>query len=57
LQRRLKRAGFDSYWESVSTPEGDVVRIRVSVEREPTKIADAMSQLRQLGYDPVLVGR
>ncbi|HEY4039913.1 MAG TPA: type II secretion system secretin GspD, partial [Burkholderiaceae bacterium] len=57
LQRRLKRAGFDSYWESVSTPEGDVVRIRVSVEREPTKIAGAMSQLRQLGYDPVLVGR
>ncbi|HEY4038742.1 MAG TPA: hypothetical protein VGM15_07970, partial [Burkholderiaceae bacterium] len=57
LQRQLKRAGFDSYWESVSTPEGDVVRIRVSVEREPTKIADAMSLLRQLGYDPVLVGR
>jgi len=57
LQRRLKQAGFDSYWESVSTPNGDVVRIRVSVVREPARIGDAMSRLRQLGYDPVLVGR
>jgi general secretion pathway protein D len=56
LQRRLKQAGFDSYWERVSTPDGDVVRIRVSVEREPARVADAMSTLRQLGYDPVLVG-
>jgi general secretion pathway protein D len=57
LQQRLKQAGFDSYWESVSTPQGDVVRIRVSVERQAARIADAMSLLRQLGYDPVLVGR
>jgi len=57
LQRRLKQAGFDSYWEKVTTPDGDEVRIRVSVEREPARIAGAMSLLRQLGYDPVLVGR
>jgi general secretion pathway protein D len=56
LQQRLQEAGFDSYWESVRTAEGDVVRIRISVERRAAKIADALSILRRLGYDPVLVG-
>jgi cell division septation protein DedD len=56
LQQRLREAGFDSYWESVRTTEGDVVRIRISVERRATKIVDALSMLRRLGYDPVLVG-
>jgi general secretion pathway protein D len=56
LQQRLQLAGFDSYWESVQTAEGDEVRIRVSVERQPGTIADALSTLRRLGYDPVLVG-
>lgn len=57
LQLRLRDIGFDSYWESVRTPEGDVVRIRISVERQASKIADALSTLRRLGYDPVLVGQ
>jgi cell division septation protein DedD len=56
LQQRLQLAGFDSYWESVRTAEGDEVRIRVSVERRSSTIADALSTLRRLGYDPVLVG-
>jgi cell division septation protein DedD len=56
VQQRLKEAGFDSYWESVRTSDGDVVRIRVSVERQASRIADALSMLRRLGYDPVLVG-
>jgi general secretion pathway protein D len=56
LQQRLQLAGFDSYWESVRTAEGDEVRIRVSVERQPGTIAGALSTLRRLGYDPVLVG-
>jgi general secretion pathway protein D len=56
LQQRLQLAGFDSYWESVRTAEGDEVRIRVSVERRAATIADALSTLRRLGYDPVLVG-
>jgi len=55
LQQRLKEAGFESYWESVHTPDGDVVRIRISVERQADKIADALSTLRRLGYDPTLV--
>jgi cell division septation protein DedD len=55
VQQRLRQAGFDSYWESVRTTDGDVVRIRVSVERRAGTIADALSALRRLGYDPVLV--
>ena len=55
LQQRLRLAGFDSYWESVRTAEGDEVRIRVSVERRAAAIADALSTLRRLGYDPVLI--
>ena len=57
LQQRLTEAGFDSYWESVRTTEGDVVRIRISVERRAARIADAISMLRRLGYDPVLVAK
>jgi general secretion pathway protein D len=55
MQQQLRQAGFDSYWESVRTTDGDVVRIRVSVERRASTIADALSTLRRLGYDPVLV--
>jgi general secretion pathway protein D len=57
VQQRLRQAGFDSYWESVRTTDGDVVRIRVSVERRASTIADALSMLRRLGYDPVLVSQ
>jgi len=56
LQIQLRSAGFDAYWESVRTGSGEVVRIRVAVERQASKIADALSALRRLGYDPVLVG-
>jgi general secretion pathway protein D len=57
LQQALRQAGFDSYWESVRTSDGDVVRIRVSVERRANSIADALSTLRRLGYDPMLVSQ
>jgi cell division septation protein DedD len=56
VQQRLQLAGFDSYWESVRTAEGEEVRIRISVDRRASTIADAMSTLRRLGYDPLLVG-
>jgi general secretion pathway protein D len=55
LQKRLKDAGFDAYWESVRTASGEVVRIRVAVERQANKIANALSTLRRLGFDPILV--
>jgi len=57
LEKRLKDAGLDAYWESVHTGDGDVIRIRVTVERRASKIADALSTLRRLGYDPILVGQ
>jgi hypothetical protein len=40
----------------VRTPTGDIVRVRVAVERRAGKIADALSSLRRLGFDPILVG-
>jgi general secretion pathway protein D len=55
LQQRLTEDGFDSYWESVRTAEGDVVRIRISVERQPARISNALSALRRLGFNPALV--
>jgi general secretion pathway protein D len=55
LQQRLRQAGFDPYWESVRTTKGDVVRIRIEVERRAGTITGALSTLRRLGYDPVLV--
>jgi general secretion pathway protein D len=57
LQQRLKEAGFDSDWDSVRTADGDVVRIRVAVERRAAKIAEALAMLRRLGYDPLLIGQ
>jgi general secretion pathway protein D len=57
LQQRLRLAGFDSYWESVRTANGDEVRIRIEVERRASKISEAISTLRGLGYDPVLVAQ
>ncbi|HEX4597224.1 MAG TPA: type II secretion system secretin GspD [Burkholderiaceae bacterium] len=56
LQQHLRQAGFDSYWESVRTANGDEVRIRIEVERRASKISEAISRLRSLGYKPVLVG-
>jgi len=56
LQQRLKEAGFESRSENVLTTDGDQVRVLVSVERKAERIADALSALRRLGYDPVLVG-
>ena len=56
LQQQLKEAGFEPWAQSVLTPDGDQVRILVSVERRADHIADALSTLRKLGYDPVLVG-
>ncbi len=56
LQRQLKEAGFDSYWEMVRTPRGDVVRIRVAVPRHAGRIDETLAALRRLGFEPILVG-
>ncbi len=57
LQRQLREAGFDAYWERVRVPgrKEDVVRVRVSVDRATQDVAQTMDRLRQRGLDPVLV--
>jgi general secretion pathway protein D len=55
LQLQLKDAGFDSYWESVRTGKGDIVRVRVSADRGAGSVAATLAALRKLGFDPILV--
>jgi general secretion pathway protein D len=57
LQRQLRAAGFDAYWESVRTAKGDVVRVRVSVDRARQSVADTMAELKKRGLKPVLVSQ
>ena len=57
LQKQLRAAGFDAYWESVRSPDnkGDVVRVRVAVDRASQNVATTMSDLQKRGFQPVLV--
>lgn len=55
LQRQLRAAGFDAYWESVRTAKGDVVRVRVAVDRATQSVTDTVAALRARGFDPILV--
>jgi hypothetical protein len=53
----LRAAGFDAYWESVRAPDskGDVVRVRVAVDRATQNVAATMAELQKRGFQPVLV--
>jgi general secretion pathway protein D len=55
LQRQLRDAGFDAYWESVKTGGGDVVRVRVAVNPATQSVTDTVTKLRAMGFDPVVV--
>jgi cell division septation protein DedD len=55
MQRSLRDAGFDAYWESIKTNTGDMVRVRVSVDQATRSVADTIAGLKALGYDPVVV--
>jgi general secretion pathway protein D len=55
LQRQLRDAGFDAYWENVKTGKGDVVRVRVSVDPATQSLADAIVKLKAMGFDPIIV--
>jgi cell division septation protein DedD len=55
LQRQLREAGFDAYWESVKTRKGDVVRVRVSVDTATQSVADTIAKLKAMGFDPIVV--
>jgi len=57
LQKQLRAAGFDAYWESVRAPDnsGDVVRVRVAVDRATQSVSATMADLQRRGFQPVLV--
>jgi general secretion pathway protein D len=55
LQRTLRDAGFDAYWESVKSSKGDVIRVRVAVDPATRSVADAIAKLKTMGYDPFIV--
>ncbi len=56
LQRQLRAAGMDAYWESVRTKQGsDVVRVRVTVDPATQSMADAIAKLKSMGFDPIIV--
>ncbi len=55
LQRELRDAGFDAYWESVRTDKGEVVRVRVAVDRARQDVAAVVASLKSRGHDPILV--
>jgi len=55
LQRQLRSAGFDAYWESVQTTKGEVVRVRVAVDSATQSMADTLARLKAMGFDPIVV--
>ena len=57
LQRQLRAAGFDAYWESVRAPDNknDLVRVRVAVDRATQSVTATMADLQKRGFQPVLV--
>ncbi|HQR49997.1 MAG TPA: SPOR domain-containing protein [Burkholderiaceae bacterium] len=56
LQRQLRAAGFDAYWESVKSKKGaDIVRVRVSVDPATQSMAETVARLKAMGFDPIVV--
>ena len=55
LQRQLREAGFDAYWESVKTKKGDIVRVRVAVDTATQSMAETLARLKAMGFDPIIV--
>ena len=56
LQRQLRAAGMDAYWESVRVKDGnDIVRVRVTVDPATQSMADAIAKLKAMGFDPIIV--
>jgi general secretion pathway protein D len=56
IQRQLRAAGFDAYWESVKSDRGaDSVRVRVAVDRATQSVAAVIADLKRRGFEPTLV--
>jgi general secretion pathway protein D len=57
FQQELRNAGFDAYLEPVRTSTGEIYRVRVAVDTSRRALADAMAELKRLGYSPIPVQR
>lgn len=57
LVRDLRDAGFDAYWESVTGDQGEVVRVRVAVDRSRQDVAKVIADLKARGHEPVPVAQ
>jgi len=57
IQQDLRNAGFDAYLEPVRTSTGEVYRVRVAVDGATRSVAEVMSDLRKLGYNPLAIQR
>jgi cell division septation protein DedD len=55
MQRQLRDAGFDAYWESVKTAGGDQVRVRIAVNQATRNVQDTVARLKAMGFDPIVV--
>jgi general secretion pathway protein D len=55
LQRDLRTSGFDAYWESVRGASGELIRVRVAVDRSRQNVADIVEKLKARGLQPELV--
>jgi general secretion pathway protein D len=57
LQQQLRSAGYDAHWESLrgAPASAEAVSVRVTLDRATRNLPDAMLDLRQRGFEPVLV--
>jgi general secretion pathway protein D len=57
LQQQLRSAGYDAHWESLrgAQASAEAVSVRVTLDRATRNLPDAMLDLRQRGFEPVLV--
>lgn len=57
LQQQLRSVGYDAHWESLrgASASAEAVSVRVTLDRATRALPDAMLDLRQRGFEPVLV--
>jgi cell division septation protein DedD len=57
IQQELRSAGFDAYLEPMRTSTGEIFRVRVRVDGATRSSAEAIAELRKLGYNPMPLQR
>ncbi|MGE5339520.1 MAG: type II secretion system secretin GspD [Gemmatimonadota bacterium] len=53
----LRDAGYDAYWEGVNTDRGEIIRIRVAVDRTRQNADQVIADLKARGHQPILVAQ